>query len=79
MTKPFDTADLVSRLKSKGEAKGLDAAEDLLKLVASEVLDWSAESLGMHPNKYLKYLAPVIVGIKIPVMEALDKIDKKAG
>lgn len=75
MTKAFDVQDLLERLK----AKGLDAAEDIAKIVASEVIDWSAESLALHENVYIKLFAPIVAGAKGPVLEQLDKIDKKVG
>lgn len=75
MEKAFDPKDLVARLK----AKGLDAAEDVVKIVAGETMDWAVESLVMHENQYVKFFAPVLGGLKPVVMAELDKIDGKVG
>lgn len=75
MQKPFDVQDLLARLK----AKGLDAAEEVLKVVAGETLDWASESCAMHENVFVKFGAPVIAGAKPALMKEIDKIDGQAG
>jgi hypothetical protein len=73
--KPFDVKVLGERL----QAKGLDVAEELLKVLAAEVLDWTAESCAVHSNAFVKFGAPAIVAVKPIVMKELDKLDGEVG
>ncbi len=75
MTKAFDLANLIARLK----AKGLTAAEAALKIVAGETLDWVSESLLMSDNSILKFAAPIVAGLKPIVLGEIDKIDGVKG
>lgn len=75
MTKAFDTKDLLARLKSKG----LEAAEKVLKVVATETIDWAVESLVLSETKYVAFLAPVVAGLKPVILKELDKLDGVAG
>ncbi len=75
MEKPFDVKNLMERLK----AKGLDAAEEVVKVVAGEAIDWSAESCALHPNAIVKIGAGIILAAKPAVMKELDKIDGQVG
>lgn len=74
MEKAFDTKNLVARLKSKG----LTAAEAVLKTVAAETIDWTAESL-LLSGKYLAFLAPVVSGLKPLALKEIDKLDGVEG
>lgn len=75
MEKSFDIKNLTERLKSKG----LDVAEELAKVVAGETMDWIKESVEIHPNMYVKFLAPLIGTLKPQVMSQVDKIDGQVG
>ena len=75
MTKPFDVKNLEARLK----AKGLDAAEELVKLAASEIFDWTQESVMIHPNPFVKFAAPIVAQVKQIALEEIDKIDGQKG
>lgn len=75
LVKPFDTQALVAELK----AKGLDVAEELVKVLVSSTLDWTEKSLMMHENAYVKFAAPVVSAIKPLIMTEVDKIDGQVG
>lgn len=75
MTQPFDTKDLVAKLK----AKGLDVAEELVATLANEVLDWTSESCLLHTNPIVKMGAGVVSAVKPIIMEQIDKIDGQVG
>lgn len=75
MTKAFDTAALAERLK----AKGLDVAEEAVKILVTETLDWTSESCLLHESPFVKMGAPVILAVKPIVLEQVDKIDGKVG
>lgn len=75
MQKAFELAALKERLA----AKGIDLAEDLLKVLVGETLDWTQDSLAMHENAYVKFMAPVISTVKPLVLAEVDKIDGKVG
>ena len=71
MVKPFDIADLVARFK----AHGLDIAEDLAKVVASDAVDWSVESCSIHTNVMIKFGAPILMSLKPIILAEIDKIE----
>lgn len=75
MIKAWDTKDLIDRLKSKG----LEAAEKVLKVVASEVIDWASESLMLSTGVVGKVAAPIIAGMKPVLLAEIDKIDGVSG
>lgn len=75
MNKPFDIQDLKDRLK----AKGLDAAEEVLKVVANEAIDWVAESCALHENAFIKIGGTIAAAAKPAVMKELDKVDGQVG
>lgn len=75
MEKSFDMKNLTERLK----AKGLDATEELVKILVGETLDWTSESLTIHPNAFVKYLVPAIGTVKPLIMNEVDKIDGQVG
>lgn len=76
MQKPFDLKDLEMRLK----AKGLDAVEGLAEIVATEVMDWSAESCAIHPNLMVKGIGvPAVAILKPLALGLVDKIDGQEG
>lgn len=75
MNKPFDIQDLKDRLK----AKGLDAAEEVLKVVANEAIDWISESCVLHENAFVKVGGAIVSAAKPAVMKELDKVDGQVG
>lgn len=75
MTQPFDLKDLEARLKSKG----LDATEELVKIVAGEIFAWTEASVAIHPNPFVKFSLPVVAQVKVLAFEQIDKIDGQVG
>lgn len=75
MTKPFEFKALVDKLKEKG----IDQAEEVAKLLADCVIDWTVESCALHENAIVKVLGAVATAAKPAIMVELDKIDKKVG
>lgn len=75
MGKPFDLNDLVARLK----ARGLTAAEQVLKIVAGETIDWVSESCLASSNALVKFAGPVVAGLKPIAIGEIDKLDGIAG
>ena len=76
MTTPFDTKDLVEKLK----AQGLPVAEDLAERISKTVFAWVTESAIIHPNPIVKALVPAVVATVEPLLQAqIDKIDGQPG
>lgn len=76
MEKPFDTKNLVERLKGRG----LEVAEELAEVLVSETMDWASESCAMHPNALVKAIGvPAVAMLKPIAMGAVDKIDGQPG
>lgn len=66
-------------LGEKLKAKGLDVAEESLKILVSETLDWVAKSAPVSPNKIDDVVAMAIPFVKPQIMKAIDKIDGQEG
>ena len=76
MTTPFDTKDLVEKLK----AQGLPVAEDLAERISKTVFAWVTESAIIHPNPIVKALVPAVVATVEPLLQAqIDKVDGLPG
>lgn len=75
MQTPFETKDLVERLKKAG----LPDAEKLAKDIVGVTMDWTKDSLALSTNPLLKFLAPAIDTVKPIAMQELDKIDGVIG
>lgn len=75
MTKPFELSALAEKLKSQG----LPIAEELCEKIAEAVLEWTEESLVIHPNPYVKFAIPVLGAVKPLLKNQIDKIDGKEG
>ena len=76
MTKPFDTAVLLAKLSSKG----LDIAEETLKMVLIETFDWANESAKIHENPIVQAGVPLATATLKPVLLVqIDKIDGQVG
>ena len=76
MTTPFDTKDLVEKLK----AQGLPVAEDLAERISKTVFAWVTESAIIHPNPIVKALVPAVVATVEPLLQTqIDKIDGQPG
>lgn len=73
--KPYDLKVLAEKLK----AKGLDVAEESLKILVNETLDWVSESAPASPNKVDDIVSMAIPFIKPKIMEAIDKVDGQVG
>lgn len=71
--KPYDLKVLAEKLK----AKGLDVAEESLKILVSETLDWVSESAPLSPNKVDDVVVMAFPFIKPKILEAIDKVDGK--
>ncbi len=75
MEKAYDLKVLGEKLK----AKGLDVAEESLKVLVSETLDWVSESAPLSATSADDYIAMAIPFIKPKILEQLDKIDGQVG
>ena len=76
MTTPFDTKDLVEKLK----AQGLPVAEDLAERISKTVFAWVTESAIIHPNPIVKALVPAVVATVEPLLQTqINKIDGQPG
>lgn len=75
MDKAYDVKALAEQLK----AKGLDIAEESLKIVAEELLVWLENSATISPNNYDDLIKVVIPMVKGHILKAIDKIDGKEG
>lgn len=73
MTKAFDFADLVSKMKGHG----MDMTEDMAKLVATSVLDWIDESVGLTSNKFDDFFGEADKAIRPWILKQIDKINGK--
>jgi hypothetical protein len=71
----YDIKVLAEKLK----AKGLDVAEEAVKILVEETLSWVQEEALKSENKVDDIVAPVISAIKPWVLEQVDKIDKQVG
>jgi len=77
MTKPFDTAELATKVKSMG----LPILEKDLKLLTEAIFDWSKESVvlaGATQPLYL-FAVPVLEQVKAVAIAAEDHIDGVIG
>ena len=76
MTKPFETKDLMDKLK----AEGLPVTEVLAEKLAGIVFAWTEESLAIHPNALVKGIGlPAVAILKPLALGAIDKIDGQPG
>lgn len=78
MEKAFDLKVLGEKLK----AKGLDLAEEALKVIAVEGIAWIEESAAIkvaEGQPVFSILVPVLEAVKPAVLEAIDKVDGKVG
>jgi hypothetical protein len=75
MEKAYDIKVLGEKLK----AKGLDIAEESLKVLVGETLDWIQESAPLSASTVDDYAAMAIPFIKPKILEAIDKIDGQVG
>jgi len=73
--KPYDVKVLAEKLKSKG----LDIAEESIKVLVVETLDWVSESAPISPTGVDDVIAMAIPFIKPKILEAIDKIDGSVG
>lgn len=65
MDAPFDTKDLVAKLK----AKGLPIVEEMAKDVEQALVAWVEESVALTPNKLDDLTIPLLMAIQ-PYVEA---------
>lgn len=75
MEKAYDLKVLQDKLK----AKGLDLAEEALKMAIIELLDWVAESAPLSATPYDDMALIVLPQIKKMALEQADKIDGEVG
>ncbi len=71
MEKAYDLKELGKILKDKG----LDLAEDALKIVAESTFDWVEESAKISPTPYDDMGLVVLPQLKKLAFEKIDKID----
>lgn len=75
MDKAYDIKVLGEKLK----AKGLDMAEESVKILAESVFEWVEESASISPNIYDDLIKLAMPQIKEVVFKAVDKIDGAEG
>lgn len=75
MEKPYDLKVLLEKLK----ARGVDLAEDALKLVIEETSAWVVESAALSPNKIDDLAAIGMPELKKLALNLADKVDGKEG
>jgi len=69
----------IKALGEKLKAKGLDVAEEAVKILVEETLVWVQEEALKSENKVDDIVAPVIAAVKPWILEQVDKIDKQVG
>lgn len=69
----------LKKLGLKLKDRGLDVAEEALKAVVEETIDWVAESAVESKNKLDDILVPVLLMAKPHILKAVDKIDGEEG
>ena len=75
MTKAYDFSALALKFKEKG----LDVAEDAVKLVVAETFDWVSESAKLSATPWDDMGLIVLPKIKELMLVEADKIDGKLG
>lgn len=75
MTKPFDLADLVVRLK----ANGLDMVEKEAKDATSAILDWVQDSLLLQGGIAAAVAVPAVALVKPLLLKLENGIDGVSG
>ena len=75
METAFDIKALAEKLKSKG----LDVAEDGVKILEESLVEWINESVVLTPSKIDDIAIPVLMALKPLLDLQIDKIDGKVG
>jgi len=75
MEKAYDLKALGEILKSKG----LDLAEDAVKIIAESTFDWVEESAKLSETPYDDMGLVVLPQLKKLAFESIDKIDGQEG
>lgn len=75
MTKAYDLAALVAKLK----LRGLDVGEEVAKGIFEDGLDWLVESALVSKTPFDDLAVGLVVPLKAQVLAAIDKIDGKVG
>ncbi len=75
MEKAFDFKELGEMLK----LKGVDVAEELLKVLAVTTIDWVEKSLILTESKFDDLAIPVAEQFKQLALAQIDKLDGKVG
>lgn len=75
MEKAYDVKVLGEKLK----AKGLDLAEESLKIVFETTCEWIEDSAVISPNIYDDLIKLAMPQIKKVVLEKIDMIDGQQG
>lgn len=70
---------LKNELMASLKAKGLNIAEESLKLIVEELFDFISKAVIKSENKYDDLLLAVLPIAKPKIMELLDKIDGEEG
>mgnify|MGYP005989106507 CR=1 FL=1 len=73
--KAYDFKVLAAKLK----AKGLDLAEETVKMIAEETFDWVEESAKISPTPYDDMGMIVLPQLKKLAFDNIDKIDGQEG
>jgi hypothetical protein len=75
MEKPYDLKDLAAKLKGRG----LDIAEEGVKIMIEETFAWGEESAKLSKNPFDDMALLVLPQIKSKALEFADKIDGEKG
>jgi hypothetical protein len=75
MDKAYDLKALGEKLKGRG----LDLAEESVKILVEESFDWVAESAKLSATPYDDMAAVILPKLKELALAAVDKIDGQVG
>ena len=75
MDKPYDLKVLGSKLKERG----VDVAEEAVKVLVEELFNWVDESAKLSINPYDDVVALVLPKLRDAALSQVDKIDGKIG
>jgi hypothetical protein len=75
MTKAYDIAVLAEKLKGRG----LDVAEEAVKVLVEEMFVWVEESAKLSATPYDDMAMIILPQMKAMAVKAVDKIDGQIG
>lgn len=75
MLRPYEGAALLAKLKGRG----LDLAEETVKITVEETLNWISESAALSATPFDDIALIVVPKLKELALAATDKIDGQVG